>query len=53
MPRRAQPDIDRLREVWRRSPFHGGLLGIASVALATVAVGAVCAAIAAVVTALF
>lgn len=53
MPRRAQPDIDRLREFWRRSPFHGGLLGIASVALATVAVGAVCAVVAVIVTAIF
>lgn len=53
MPHRAYPSVEQLREVWRRSPFQGGLLGIASVALATVAVGTVCAVIAAVVTAIF
>lgn len=44
------PSVDRLQAGWRRSPLHGAVLGIASVALATVAVGAVCAAIAFVVT---
>jgi hypothetical protein len=42
-----------VRDRWRRSPFHGGLLGIASVALATVAVGVVCAGIAFVVALIY
>ena len=44
------PPVDRLQERWRRSPLHGAVLGIASVAVATLAVGAVCAVIALVVT---
>jgi hypothetical protein len=48
-----RPPMRLLRDRWRRSPFHGGLLGIASVALATVAVGAVCAGIALVVALIY
>jgi hypothetical protein len=44
------PPIDRLQARWRRSQLQGALLGIASVAMATVVVGAVCAVIALVVT---
>lgn len=38
--------MTRLRTLWQRSPFRGGLLGIASVAAATAVVGAACAAVA-------
>lgn len=44
------PPVDRLRARWRRSPLNGAVLGIASVALATVAIAGVCAVIALVVT---
>ena len=50
MARWSLPSAARLRTGWRRSPLHGAVLGIASVALATLAVGAVCAVIAYVVT---
>lgn len=42
--------IERLQQRWQQSPLHGGLLGIASVALATAGIAAVCALIAYVVT---
>jgi hypothetical protein len=44
------PHVGRLRLDWRQTPFHGALLGIASVALATAGVALICAAIAAIVT---
>lgn len=50
---RRLPTPRAIRARWRRSPFHGGLLGIASVALATVAIGVVCAAITLVVTLIY
>jgi hypothetical protein len=48
-----RPPMELVRDRWRRSPFHGGLLGIASVALATVAVAVVCAGIALVVALIY
>lgn len=50
---RGLPTMQRLREHWDQSGFRGGLVGIASVGLATVAVGLVCAVVAVVVTAVF
>lgn len=52
MARWALPPVDRLRLrlSWRRSSLHSAVLGIGAVAMATVAVGMVCAAIALVVT---
>lgn len=50
MPRRPFVRIETLQERWQESPFTGGVLGIVSVALATAAIGAVCAVIALVVS---
>lgn len=50
---RGLPTMKSLRARWDQSGFRGGLVGIASVALATVAVGLVCAVVAVVVTAVF
>lgn len=50
MPRRPPIRLERLQQRWQQSPFHGGLLGIFSVAVATAAIGALCALIALVVT---
>jgi hypothetical protein len=47
------PSVTRLRAGWRRSPLHGAVLGIASVALATLAVALACTAIAFVVTTIY
>lgn len=44
------PPVDRLRSGWRRSPLRGAVLGIGAVAVATLAIGAVCAVVALVVT---
>ena len=42
MSQRPSVRVFDLRERWQRSPLRGGLLGIASVALATLAVGVLC-----------
>ena len=53
MLKRPSVRLAELRERWQRSPLHGGLLGIASVALATLAVGVVCSLVAVVVTLIY
>lgn len=53
MPRTPHIRLSSLRRVWDRSPFHGGLLGIASVALATLAVGVVCTLVAVIVSLIY
>lgn len=50
MPRRPYIRIETLQRRWQQSPLHGGLRGIASVALATAVIGAACAVIALIVT---
>lgn len=53
MPDRPYVRVSHLRDRWQHSPFHGGLLGIASVAAATVAIGVVCALVALVVSLIY
>lgn len=53
MPRSPYTRLSSLRRGWDRSPFHGGLLGIASVALATFAVGILCALVAVIVSLIY
>lgn len=53
MPRRPNVRMRDLRQRWERSPFRGGLLGIASVALATLGVGIACTVIALIVTLIY
>lgn len=43
MSQRPRVRVSNLSQRWERSPFSGGLLGIAAVAIATLAVGVVCA----------
>jgi hypothetical protein len=50
VPRRPTLRLESLQQRWQQSPFHGGLLGIISVAVATAAIGAICALIALAVT---
>lgn len=53
MPRRADISLATLKRAWDRSPFNGGMQGIASVAVATLAVGVVCSLVAAVVSLIY
>ncbi len=45
--------LSKLRHRWERSPFTGGLVGIASVALATLGVGLACSVIALIVSLIY
>ena len=53
MPRRPYVRVEALQERWRESPLYGGLIGILSVTVATLALGLVCALIALIVTLIF
>lgn len=49
MARRPTIRLDLVRQRWRRSSFHGALLGIGAVTAATAGIGLICALVALVV----
>lgn len=53
MPRRPDVGVETLRKRWQGSPVIGGMLGIASVAAATAAIGLVCGLIALIVAVIY
>lgn len=53
MQRRPYIRMEAIRRRWEESPFHGGMLGIASVAAATAGIAIVCTVIALIVTLIY